>query len=143
MDSDSVEDMKEIRRRARPHIERGAVTDGCAAGRESVIELLNHAFATEIVRVPHDSFRAVGLRGEPVAREFRERAAEERGHAERVAVDSCLGMIRYVGDSDPTTRRRLDDIPADEKEQAQKPGDLLAALDPAEKRAGTSTPLDR
>jgi bacterioferritin len=191
MESDFVEDVKEIRRRARLHIERGAVTDGYTADRESVIELLNHALATEIVcvlRYRHDSFMAVGIHGEPVAREFREHAAEEQAHAdriaarvaqlggdpnfdpdglksrshseyvtapsllemirenlvaERIAIDSYMGMIRYIGDSDPTTRRLLEDILANEEEHAQELGDLLAALDPAEKHAGTSTPLDR
>ncbi|HEY4642674.1 MAG TPA: bacterioferritin, partial [Thermoanaerobaculia bacterium] len=36
-------DVQELRRRARQHIEEGAVTDGYRADRETVIKLLNEA----------------------------------------------------------------------------------------------------
>jgi bacterioferritin len=44
-----VSDIEEIRRRARQHIENGAVTDAYRGDRETVIRVLNEALATEIV----------------------------------------------------------------------------------------------
>jgi bacterioferritin len=42
-------DITEIRRRARQHIEDGAVTDGYKGDRKVVLRVLNEALATEIV----------------------------------------------------------------------------------------------
>jgi len=53
--------------------------------------------------------------------------------AERIAIDSYSQIIRYIGDSDSTTRRLLEDILAKEEEHAEELADLLAALDPTEK----------
>jgi bacterioferritin len=53
--------------------------------------------------------------------------------AERVAIDSYAEMIRYVGDSDPTTRRMLEGILAMEEEHADDLANLLATLDPTKK----------
>jgi bacterioferritin len=58
--------------------------------------------------------------------------------AERIAIDSYSQMIRYVGDSDPTTRRLLEDILGNEEEHAEDLADLLATLDPTER---TSPPV--
>jgi bacterioferritin len=44
-------DVQEIRKRARQHVEKGAVTEGYRADRETVVKLLNEALATEIVCV--------------------------------------------------------------------------------------------
>ena len=44
-----ISDIEEIRRRARQHMENGAVTEGYKADRETVIEILNQALATELV----------------------------------------------------------------------------------------------
>jgi bacterioferritin len=46
-----VNDVKEMRRRARQHIEQGAITEGYRADRDTVLRLLNEALATEIVCV--------------------------------------------------------------------------------------------
>jgi bacterioferritin len=46
--------------------------------------------------------------------------------AERVAIDSYRGMIEYVGNDDPTTRRMLEDIQAIEEEHAEDMASLLA-----------------
>jgi len=45
--------------------------------------------------------------------------------AERVAVESYRQMIALIGDIDPTTRRMLEDILADEEEHADELKDLL------------------
>ena len=81
-------DIKEIRRRARQHIEKGAVTAGYQADLETVLRLLNEALATEIVcvlRYKRHQFMARGLSAQSVAQEFAEHAAEEQGHADRIA----------------------------------------------------------
>jgi bacterioferritin len=66
----------------------GAVTAGYQADREKVIALLNEALATELVcvlRYKQHYFLARGIQAEPVAQEFAEHAAEEQGHADRIA----------------------------------------------------------
>ena len=81
-------DVNEIRRRARKHIEEGAVTEGYAADRETVIKLLNEALATEIVcvlRYKRHYFMAQGIHADPIAQEFLQHANEEQGHADQIA----------------------------------------------------------
>jgi bacterioferritin len=45
--------------------------------------------------------------------------------AERIAIESYLEMIHFIGDSDPTTRRLLEDILAVEEEHADDLANLL------------------
>src|SRR6266568_4243098 len=81
-------DVKEIRKRARKHIEEGAVTEGYQADRESVIKLLNEALATEIVcvlRYRRHYFMAQGIHSDPIANEFLTHANDEQGHADQIA----------------------------------------------------------
>ncbi len=81
-------DIKEIRKRARQHMEKGAVTDAYQADRETVLRLLNEALATEIVcvlRYKRHQFMAQGLAAQSVADEFSEHAAEEQEHADSIA----------------------------------------------------------
>jgi bacterioferritin len=83
-----VSDLKEIRRRAREHMERGAVTAGYKADRETVIRILNEVLATEIVcvlRYKRHYYMATGIHSEGVADEFLQHANEEQGHADLVA----------------------------------------------------------
>jgi bacterioferritin len=173
-DKPFLTDIKTLRERARQHIENGAVTEGYAADRETVVKLLNEALATEIVcvlRYKRHYFMASGIHAEGVAAEFLEHANEEQRHAdsiaqrivqlkgepnfnpdglltrshaeyvegtpltdmikedlvaERVAIDSYTEMIRYVGESDITTRRMLENILAVEEEHAD---DLASFLE--------------
>lgn len=86
--TDFVLDVEELRRRARQHIENGAVTDDYRGRRETVIRILNEALATELVcvlRYKHDAAMAVGIHADPVATEFEEHAREEQGHADLIA----------------------------------------------------------
>ena len=53
--------------------------------------------------------------------------------AERIAIQSYSEMIRYIGESDATTRRLLEGILETEEEHADEMADLLAAFDPREK----------
>jgi bacterioferritin len=81
-------DIKEIRRRAREHIERGAVTPEYRSNRTEVIRVLNEALATEIVcvlRYKRHQYMAAGINAIPVAAEFAQHAAEEQGHADMIA----------------------------------------------------------
>ena len=83
-----VSDIEEIRRRARQHIENGAVTDGYRADRETVIRVLNEALATEIVcvlRYKRHHYMAAGIHAQAVAEEFLEHANEEQQHADMIA----------------------------------------------------------
>lgn len=81
-------DVQTLRKRARQHIEGGAVTSGYAADRQTIIKLLNEALATELVcvlRYKRHYFMADGIHAEPVAAEFLEHAQEEMDHADRLA----------------------------------------------------------
>ena len=50
--------------------------------------------------------------------------------AERIAIDSYREMVTYVGTDDPTTRRILEGILAQEEEHAEDLASLLEKLDP-------------
>jgi len=85
---DFISDVKKIRRRARQHIERGAVTESYKANIKTVIKVLNEALATEIVcnlRYRRHYFMAMGIDAGPVAAEFLQHATEEQGHADQIA----------------------------------------------------------
>jgi bacterioferritin len=81
-------DVQTLRKRAREHIERGAVTAGYSADRETVLKLLNEALATELIcvlRYRRHYFMANGLEAKSVAAEFLQHANEEQGHADEIA----------------------------------------------------------
>jgi len=83
-----LSDVSELRRRARMHIDQGAVTSGYKADREKVIAVLNQALATEIVcvlRYKRHYFMATGIHANAVAQEFLEHANDEQGHADQIA----------------------------------------------------------
>lgn len=84
----ALTDTKTLRKRARQHVEEGAVTTGYAADRDSVIQLLNEALATELVcvlRYKRHYFMAKGIHSESVKPEFLAHAKEEMAHADRIA----------------------------------------------------------
>src|SRR6185295_526706 len=83
-----LSDIQEIRRRARQHIENGAVIEGYQADLETSVRLLNEALATEIVcvlRYKRHHFMASGIHAQSVAQEFLEHANEEQQHADQIA----------------------------------------------------------
>jgi len=87
-DKPFLSDIQELRRRARRHIEEGAVTESYRGDRATVIKLLNEALATEIVcvlRYKRHYFMAQGIHAEPIAAEFLQHANEEQGHADQIA----------------------------------------------------------
>ena len=170
---DFLSDIQEIRKRARQHIEKGAVTDGYKADRATVLRVLNEALATELVcvlRYKRHHYMARGIHSQAVADEFLEHATEEQGHAdriaerivqldgepnfspegmltrshseyveggslvemiredliaERIAIESYSEIIRYLGEDDPTSRRMMEDILANEEEHADDLNTLL------------------
>ena len=83
-----VSDIQELRRRARQHMEMGAVTSSYKADRETVIRILNEVLATEIVctlRYKRHYYMATGIHAQAVAKEFLEHAKEEQSHADIAA----------------------------------------------------------
>jgi bacterioferritin len=81
-------DIKTLRERARQHIEQGAVTPGYSANRETVVNLLNEALATEtvcVLRYKRHYFMASGINAQGVAAEFLQHANEEQAHADQIA----------------------------------------------------------
>jgi bacterioferritin len=88
MPDEFLTDIKTIRERARRHIDRGAVTEGYRADRETVVRLLNEALATEIVcilRYKRHYYMATGIHAQAVAAEFLEHANEEQQHSDWIA----------------------------------------------------------
>jgi bacterioferritin len=104
-------------------------------------EFLEHA-TEELQHADQIAERIVQLGGEP---DLDPGSLRERSHAEyrlgrtvqemirenlvaeRIAIDSYREMIQYIGDSDPTTRRMLEEILATEEEHADDLADLLQA----------------
>jgi bacterioferritin len=88
-------DIQEIRRRAREHVEKGAVTSAYKGDVDTAIKLLNEALATEIVcvlRYRRHHFMAAGIHYQAIADEFMKHSQEEQGHADQIA-----DRIRQLG----------------------------------------------
>ena len=88
MANEFLTDIQTLRKRAREHIEKGAVTQGYTADLETVIRILNEALATEIVcvlRYKRHYYMATGIHAQAVAAEFLEHAGEEQAHADQIA----------------------------------------------------------
>jgi bacterioferritin len=87
-DTPFLTDIRTLRKRARKHIENGAVTEGYKADRATVVRLLNEALATEIVcvlRYKRHYFMASGINAQGAAQEFLQHANEEQVHADQIA----------------------------------------------------------
>jgi bacterioferritin len=184
----ALSDVAELRRRARTHLEAGAVTPSYDADRPVVLRLLNEALATEIVctlRYRAHYFMADGVLAEAIKQEFLKHAQEEQAHAdaiaerivqlggepdfdpeglaershaeyhsgsslvemiesdlvaERVAIESYREMIHFVGDSDPTSRRMLEGVLAQEEEHAEELRSMLQDVRMVLGQAGRKTP---
>ncbi len=98
-----LSDVKDLRQRARQHIEQGPVTEGYKADREKVIAVLNEVLATELVcvlRYKRHYHMASGINAEPVAKEFLQHAREEQIHADRVA--QRITQLQGEPNFDPT-----------------------------------------
>jgi bacterioferritin len=87
-DTPFLTDVATLRKRAREHIDEGAVTSSYAMPAEQVVKVLNDALATEIVcvlRYRRHYYMAQGIHAESVKAEFLEHANEEQAHADRLA----------------------------------------------------------
>jgi len=110
-------DVKTLRARAREHMERGAVTEGYRADRDTVLKILNEALATEIVcvlRYKRHHFMASGINAQSVAAEFLEHANEEQQHADQIAAR----IVQLGGEPDYSpeglaTRSHSEYVPGD------------------------------
>jgi len=81
-------DVADIRKRARAHLEKGAITENYGGDPDNAVELLNSALATEIVCVLRYTMHAVcatGIASEGPKGEFEQHAKEEREHANMIA----------------------------------------------------------
>lgn len=175
-------DIEEIQRRAREHIEKGAVTPDYKGDIQTVLRVLNEALATEpvcVLRYKRHHYMAKGIHSQVVAAEFLEHANEEQGHAdqiaerimqldgepnfspegtltrshsqhvegatllemiredliaERIAIESYAEIVRYLGDNDPTSRRMMEGLLANEEEHADDMKTLLETIGKDEKQ---------
>jgi bacterioferritin len=90
-----VRNITEIRRRAREHMEQGAVTSNYAGDVDTAVRILNEAVATELVCVLRYKFHAamaMGIASESVKNEFQLHAREEEEH-----MDQLVERISQLG----------------------------------------------
>jgi bacterioferritin len=88
MAKEFLTDIQTLRKRAREHMENGAVTEAYRGDRQTVLRLLNEALATEIVcilRYKRHYHTATGIHAQAVAQEFLEHANEEQAHSDQIA----------------------------------------------------------
>jgi bacterioferritin len=101
---DFLTDVKNLRKRAREHIEQGPITSAYGADRDRVVDVLNQALATELVcvlRYKRHYFTATGIEAGPVAAEFLQHATEEMGHADQIAMR--ITQLQGQPNFDPAT----------------------------------------
>ncbi len=83
-----INNVEEIRARARKKIEDGAMTQDYQLDPQEAISILNEALATEIVcvlRYRFHYFMATGIHSAAVKQEFLQHSIEEQGHADQIA----------------------------------------------------------
>ncbi|WDY57477.1 ferritin-like domain-containing protein [Pseudomonas sp. PSKL.D1] len=88
MSNVELTDVQTLRKRARQHVEDGAVTEGYQADRQEILRLLNESLATELVcvlRYKRHYFMASGIKASVAAAEFLEHATQEAEHADKLA----------------------------------------------------------
>jgi bacterioferritin len=86
--SQRISSVQDMRKRARQHIESGAVTEEYLANRAEVIKILNEALATELVcilRYKSHYYCASGIHSEAVKAEFQQHSDEAQLHADAIA----------------------------------------------------------
>jgi len=83
-----VADVQALRKRAREHMDAGAVTSNYEGDVATTVKILNEALATELVcilRYKYHAITAVGIDSEAVKQEFAEHANDEAEHADMLA----------------------------------------------------------
>jgi bacterioferritin len=87
-DKPFLTDVTELRKRAREHMEQGAVTPNYRGDVKQTCDILNTALATELVCVLRYTYHAIvatGIHSESVKAEFLEHANDEHQHAMSIA----------------------------------------------------------
>jgi bacterioferritin len=121
-------DITAIRERARQRIEEGPVTGSYGKDPEDVVAVLNELLATEIVCWMRAAERiSQHTTYETHPDEDLEGMLRDNLTAERIVITTYQELIRWLGDGDPTARRLLEGILADEDEHADDLVDLLGA----------------
>ncbi|MEU5885112.1 ferritin-like domain-containing protein [Spirillospora sp. NPDC047279] len=83
-----LSDLTKLRERARTEIDKGPVTEAYGADVDRVIQVCNEALATELVcvlRYKRHAYTATGIYSESVVAEFKEHAADEYEHVDKLA----------------------------------------------------------
>src|ERR1700730_9082445 len=93
-------DVKELSKRARANLDKGAVTPAYQADVKQTIDILQSVLATEIVcvlRYTMNAIAATGISSDSVKKEFEEHASEEQGHVRQVAerINQLGGMHNF------------------------------------------------
>lgn len=86
--SNFILDLEKIRQQARRSIDEGALTEANHADRQTVLQMLDAALATEwlcVLRYSQHAVTARGMQAEPVVEEFKEHASQELEHAQWIA----------------------------------------------------------
>ncbi|RYZ81078.1 MAG: bacterioferritin [Proteobacteria bacterium] len=86
--SEFVLDIENIRHNAREHIKKGAVTADYQGNKEAILKILDSSLATEwlcVLRYTQHAKAAEGIHAEPIAAHFKEHAAQEQDHADKLA----------------------------------------------------------
>src|ERR1700719_622529 len=81
-------DVKELRKRARANLDKGAITPAYQGNVQQTIDILQSVLATEIVcvlRYTMNAIAATGISSDGVKEEFEQHAKEEQGHMREVA----------------------------------------------------------
>ena len=107
-------DITAIRERAREKMEEGPVTGSYGKDPKDVIAVLND----EVLATSHTTY-------ETFEDDDLEGMLRDNLTAERIVITTYQEIIRWLGDGDPTTRRMLEGILADEEEHADDIVDLL------------------
>lgn len=95
-------DVIELRRRAKEHLDQGAVTPSYGGDVRQTIDILQNVLATEIVcvlRYTMHAIAATGISSEAVKAEFAEHASEEQEHMMMVA--ERINQLGGTPDFDP------------------------------------------
>lgn len=112
-------DIEEIRRAA-ANLEDGAVTEGYAADREAVIDMLNAALATEllcVLRYKRHYYTVSGPNIGELKAEFLEHAQQEQEHADSIA--ERIVQLNGSPNFNPATLAQRSHAEYDDSEDAQ------------------------
>jgi bacterioferritin len=122
-----VTDVKLLRERARQNMLNGAVTENYKANRNQVIQVLNDV---QLNGQPNFSPDGLATRSHSEYVEGNDLISMIREDlvAERIAVESYTEIIRWLDDSDPTSRKLIEDILKTEEEHAEDMKSLLERM---------------